>query len=287
MSDNALINLNLGNWADPAKVLIERVSDAVGGIARPGQIVRVAKAEAKAELIRTESRIQLTEIEQRALARMVRDEGQKQENIENITAKAIPHLSKDSKPEDIEKDWLTHFFDRCRSISDEEMQCVWAKILACESNSPGSFSKKTIELTGSLDKRDAQLFTDLGTFVWLIAGSVPLIFDERDDIYNRQNINFSTLNHLDSLGLITHNSLGFERLKLKKYISVSYFGQQITIEFAQNENNLPIGNVLFTRAGRELLSICGAKSSDSYFQYVIEKWYEEGRILSSPIKNTN
>ena len=106
--------INLGDLSKTATVLIEKISDAVGGIAKPWQIKRVAQAEAKAELIRTEARIQISEIEERALIRMVREEGQKQENIENITAKAIPKLDADAKPENIEKDWLTHFFDRSR-----------------------------------------------------------------------------------------------------------------------------------------------------------------------------
>lgn len=91
----ALINLgNFGDLSKPATVLIEKVSDAVGGIAKPwGQIVRIARAEVAAETIRAQGRIQISEIEERALVRMVREEGKKQENIENITAKSIPNLS--------------------------------------------------------------------------------------------------------------------------------------------------------------------------------------------------
>ena len=42
--------INLGDLSKPATVLIERVSDAVGGIAKPWQIKRIAKAETKADL---------------------------------------------------------------------------------------------------------------------------------------------------------------------------------------------------------------------------------------------
>jgi hypothetical protein len=48
---------------------------------------------------------------------MVREEGKKQENIESITNKAIPHLSPEAKPEDIENDSITHFFDRSRLVA--------------------------------------------------------------------------------------------------------------------------------------------------------------------------
>ena len=43
MADNPLVNL--GDLSKPAVVLVEKISDAVGGIFKPYQIVRVAKAE--------------------------------------------------------------------------------------------------------------------------------------------------------------------------------------------------------------------------------------------------
>jgi hypothetical protein len=48
----SLINIDLGNFSKPATVLIEKISDAVGGCFRPFQIKRIAKAESEAEIIR-------------------------------------------------------------------------------------------------------------------------------------------------------------------------------------------------------------------------------------------
>ena len=69
--------INLGDLSKPATVLVEKISDAVGGIAKPWQTVRVAKAEAKADLIRAHAKIKISEIEERALLRMIREEGKK------------------------------------------------------------------------------------------------------------------------------------------------------------------------------------------------------------------
>ncbi len=43
VADNSIINL--GELSKPATVLIEKISDAVGGIFKPYQIIRAAKAE--------------------------------------------------------------------------------------------------------------------------------------------------------------------------------------------------------------------------------------------------
>ena len=150
-----------GKISEPATALINKISDAVGGLYKPYQIRRVAKAEAEAEIIKEQAQIKITNLQRRALARFVSEEAKKQENIESITEKAIPQLDDSSNPQNMENDWIANFFDKCRIVSDEEMQVLWAKVLASEANSPGTYSKRTVNSLGSLDKRDAQLFTTL------------------------------------------------------------------------------------------------------------------------------
>lgn len=276
--------INLGDLSKPATVLIEKISDAVGGIAKPWQIKRVASAEAEADIIRAHAQIQISELQQRALVRMVHEEGQKQENIESITAKAIPLLAEQAKPEAVERDWLSHFFDRCRLVSDNEMQSLWAGILAGQANSPGKFSRRTVELASSLDKADAQLFTKFCSFAWMIGDLTALVHDPSQEIYMRHEIHFSSLTHLDDIGLITYNNLtGFVRKGLGKYATFFYYGRPVTVEFPNDQNELQIGKVLFTRAGKELAEICGSSPDWDYFTDVLTEWQKAGYILSSPV----
>ncbi len=280
----AMPPINIGDLAKPATTLIEKVSDAVGGIARPWQIKRVAQAEAEAEIIRANARIQISELERRGLERLIHEEGQKQDNIEQITFKAIPDLSEHAEPDKIENDWLSYFFDRCRTVSDQEMQSLWAKILASQANKPGSFSKRAIELVSTLDKADAQLFTQFCTFCWMIGDVTALVFDIDQKIYAEHGANFGIVNHLDDLGLLSLNHLtGFSRRNFPKYFTVFYFGKPINIEFSADENTIDVGKVLLTRSGAELAAICGASASEEYFNYVIKRWYDAGYILSSPL----
>ena len=276
--------INLGDLSKSATTLIEKVSDAVGGIAKPWQIVRVAKAEAKAEVIRSQAKVEVSEIEERALLRMVREEGKKQANIESITAQAIPHLSQDAKPENMDDDWITHFFDKCRLISDVEMQSMWSKILAGEANKPNTFAKKTVDLVATLDKSDAMLFSKFCTFVWMVGSLCPMIFDAQEPIFASSGINFMTLNHLDDIGLISFsNVMSYARTGMQKYASVFYYGRPVTIEFPNDLNDLQIGQVILTRAGEQLAGICGSELSEEYFQSVLKRWYDLSYVLSMPI----
>lgn len=260
-------------------MLVEKISDAVGGIFKPYQIVRVAKAEAQADRVRAESQIGISDLQRRAFHRFLEEEAKKQKNIEDITAKALPQLEENSQPNEVEDDWITNFFDRCRLISDNEMQGLWSRVLAGEANAPGTYSKRTVNFLSALDKNDAELFTKLCGFAWLIGNLVPLIYDEQQEIYNELGINFDTLSHLESIGLIQFQSLGFKRLKLPKTFAVLYYGIPISLTMPNEiHNEMKLGKVMLTKTGHELAPICGSEPVEGFFDYVYEKWKSEGYI---------
>lgn len=275
MPEDKLISLvNLGKLSKPADTLIRKVSSAVGRIFEPWQIERVAKAQAKADLIYAKSEIEITDLHRRAMHRFVEEEAQRQENMESITKKALPGLNEESDPSKMENDWVTNFFDKSRIVSDAEMQEIWAKVLSGEANAPGTYSKRTVNFLGDLDKRDAELFQNLCSFGWRIGNFTPLIFDSKADIYNQKGINFVALTHLDSIGLIQFNFLsGFQRTGLPKSFPVFYCGKPLMLEMPkENENDLPIGKVLLTKLGEELVSVITAPCVDGFIEYVDEQW---------------
>lgn len=279
MTDNPLAKL--GDLTKPATVLIEKISDAIGGVFKPYQIVRVAKAEAEADQIRAASQIQVTDLHRRAMHRFLEEEAKKQLNIENITQQALPLLEQKAAPQNVADDWITNFFDKCRIVSDTDMQLLWAKVLASEANAPGTYSKRTVNLLADLDKSDAELFTQLCSFGWAIGNVAPLIFDTQAEIYNRNGVNFNSLIQLESLGLIQfHTGLGqFTLLKLPKKITVSYFGRQVALTLpADSDNTIEVGEVLLTRAGQELSRICGSKPVEGFFEYVYDKWASQSFV---------
>lgn len=272
MSENQLVNL--GELSKPATVLIEKISEAVGGIFKPYQIKRIAKAEAEAGLLQAESTIQITELHRRAMHRFVEEEAKKQANIEDITQKALPYLSQSSDPSKVESDWITNFFDKCRIVSDQDMQKLWSQVLAGEANSPGMYSKRTVNLLGDLDKGDAELFRALCGFGWSIGNVVPLVFDVQAEIYNKAGINFSSLSHLESLGLIQFNNIaGFQLLKLPKVITVGYYGAQLTLNLPNDsDNSIELGQVLLTKSGQELAPVCGSRPVIGFYDFIYDKW---------------
>ncbi|MBZ5674240.1 MAG: DUF2806 domain-containing protein [Acidobacteriia bacterium] len=278
MADNPLAKL--GDLTKPATVLIEKISDAVGGIFKPYQIIRVAKAEAEADKVRAESQIQITDLQRRAMHRFLEEEAKKQSNIEGITQRALPLLDENAAPEKLNDDWITNFFDKARIVSDEDMQELWSRVLAGQANSPGAFSKKTVNLLSDLEKSDAELFAALCSFGWTLGNIVPLVFDEQDSIYTDNRITFNNLSHLESLGLVQFNWLaGFVRKKLPKVVIVAYYGRCLELTLPNDSNNdLSTGKVLLTKAGQELAKICGSRPIDGFFPFVRAKWAAESVV---------
>jgi hypothetical protein len=266
--------INLGDIAKPADTLIQKVSKAVGGFFAPYQIKRIAKAEAEAAIIKAQTEIQITDLHRRAMHRFIEEEAQRQKNMEDITTKALPQLTEEAKPDAMEDDWVTNFFDKSRIVSDSQMQELWSRVLAGEANTPGRYSKRTVNLLSGLDKTDAELFSKLCTFGWVIGSIVPLVFDVQADIYNRNSINFNSLSHLESIGLIQFNSIaGFRLLRLPKAFVVHYHGRSLQLEMPKDaDNDLDIGSVLLTQTGHELAPICGSRPVDGFWEYVSAQW---------------
>lgn len=282
MSENDSFT-NLGDWSKPADTLIKKISSAAGILYEPTHIKRVAKAEAKAALIREQSNIEITDLQRRTARRWFEEEINQQKNMEDITAKALPDLNEDANPDSMDDDWIANFFDKCRIVSDDEMQKLWSRILAGEGNAPGTYSKRTVNFLSGLDKSEAELFAKLCGFVWVFQGFNPLVFDEKVEIYNKHGINFDSLNHLNSIGLIQLQPLGFQKSNLPKKFTFNYYGKSLTLEMSQETgNNLKVGIAIFTRVGLELVRICGSKPVEGFWEYVKEQWKEYLPKMEAP-----
>lgn len=282
MSDGRAL-INLGDLSKPATVLVEKVCNAVGIIYEPTRVKRMARAEAEAEKIKAIARIELSEIEHRALDRLVHQEARKQENIEEITAQAVAALPDSAKVQNLEEDWVAYFFKQCDTVSDKEMQSLWARLLCGEATNPGTFSKRTVDFISAVDKKDASLFTKFCQFIWVVDDVVPLIYEQTNEIYTKHGITFDTLKHLDAIGLISFESLSsYARTGFGKYHHAFYYGQPTLIEFSADEKNqVDTGHALLTAIGKELVPICGSTRNQEFYEYVIHRWSQNGLILSS------
>ena len=288
MSDFPLVNL--AGFSDVAIVLINRVSHAVEGVAKPRQIIRVAKAEAEAEMIRSEAKIEINEREYRAARRLLNEETQNQQNMEEILRGAIPHLNEGAKPKEMEKDWISNFFGQCRSVSDEQMRELWSRLLAGEANYPGSFSRRTVNLLANLERSDAQNFLKLQRFVCTAESKtkrmeLPVIYDSKftDDtsIYDNNGLTEKVLDDLEAVDLISrlttvgnwdiYDSTYYFTLHkdVSTEVKIKYAPSGETVSIENYVEAVPLGVVAFTAFGQQLRRLCDSPTPvEGFVQFV-------------------
>jgi hypothetical protein len=264
-----------------AEKLADTVRHVVDIAVGPERIRARARAQADSAVILAEGQARVQEVEARAVERLRKREGRRQQNIESITVKALKALPPPEQisKEPVSEDWTSRFFEESQDISDEEMQQLWARIMAGEVAQPGSFAPRTLSVVRDLTKNDAALFTKLCRFVWHIpgVGFLPVIHDADAPEVLGAGLSFSALTHLTSIGLIEFNSLtGFGLKTNIKEITISYCGEghQLQSEGGQ-ERRFQIGKALFTAVGSELLKIANAKGGDEYKKAALDHWHRE------------
>jgi len=133
-----------------------------------------------------------------------------------------------------------------------------------------------------LNPKDSQLFEALCQFLWIQGDPLPLIFDVENEVYTQQGITLATLKHLEKISLITFETQGFVKKGFGKHTRLFYCGKPTKIGFQNDENNyLNLGHVLLTKYGNKLASTYKAPRNQQFYEYVINRWFQQGLVLSS------
>ena len=266
--------------------LVDKISDAVGWLAAPAQEVRMARARATANMILAQSDIEIVDLQaaslmERADFRIAVEQVVQQMNIETIITKALDHLEERAVPHEMDNDWVLNFFDKCKYASDEQMQEVWAKLIAGEANNPGTFSRKTVNVVGDLDSNAANLFSTYCRFVFGVGNQgVPLIVLDQSQglpaIYQDQGIDFNTLKLLAETGLIM---IAFEQLSLLINYSMSGLPEKVSLSYGERTRSMPcpdgfisIGVTYPTIVGQQLARLCVPDPVEGFFDFIIDQW---------------
>jgi hypothetical protein len=166
--------------------LWEVVANGIGGLARPWQIGRVSRAEARAQVEAAKIRMlgmretaaprelpagppatELVEAELlddeafplivRAKRRLEYQEAKRQLNLDEILVEAAEDIANEPEvsTDPVDEDWIVRFFGHAQDVSSEEMQTLWSKLLAGEVRRPGSFSLRCLDVVRNLSREEA------------------------------------------------------------------------------------------------------------------------------------
>ena len=296
----------------PAEKLIDCVSGAIGKMYEPRHLKKMAEARSQeikmiGEAMRETSDIPIeynkdgivlnsTDYDQfvkRTQNRIAFQELKKQENIETVAGKAYNLLEgeKDVTAEPVEQDWMLRFFNSVEDISNEQMQDIWAKILAGEIKEPGTFSLRTLSTLHSLTRREALAFNELCQHC-VISDNSCYIYNDAQYI-EKAGIFYGQILMLSECGLINDHSFITTKhtyapgasvaLRTDDYIAMIHVpGEE------RKEINFPI--YTFTSAGVELAKVTGHHMSFDEFKEIAKAYQDKGKdatISVHKIQNIN
>lgn len=262
----------------PLEKLIDVVSNAIGNICKPWQIVREARAEEKAESIKAIGQAKIKAILDGDLdkaqyletinERLVAKETKRQKNIENVVAVAGKVLQAEGtvSEESVNPDWATRFFDIAQDVSDEEMQNLWGQILAGEIKQPQSYSLRTMETLRNMTKDEALLFQKVAQFT-LYQGEAFLF--SFANVLDKFGVTCANLIRLSEIGLIQPGDNIVKNIFSNSVDANSYitYGSLILIiNIKANASKITFPIKVLTTAAKELLKLISINPNLDYFK---------------------
>ena len=283
----------------PANKLIDAVTRAIGKAYQPHHIRKMAEAKvyeinmvgqalrdnADVPIVYNKGELSLNttdfdEFVKRTQSRLAYQELQKQQNIENVANKAYELLENETECSSklVSQDWMTRFFNSVGDISDEDMQTLWAKILAGEIKQPKSYSLRTLETLKNLSKEEAELFQKISPLI--LIGEDHLFMMSNPKIYEKHNISYEDIMSMGECGLLVYNDTLSLTLTLEHGEVGEFYTKTQTMHITGISNDkveISFRIHSLTNAGKEIFYMLNCRPNDSYMFDFAENIFNDNK----------
>ena len=190
-----------------------------------------------------------------ASGQMTYTEYYKAKNFTDVAEKADEIFAKNQytvKKEPYDFDWFIRFYEAVGNISDEDMQDIWAKILAGEINQPHTYSLRLIDVLKNLGKQEAELFETICNHTITIGNAT--VFPSYKDYLSSCGIMYADMLKMDELGLMRSMAVNTSYTPSFKGRPVCAYNDNLVLEIKSVDNlkSITVENYPFTGVGREL-----------------------------------
>ena len=236
---------------------------------RAQSLVAIAEGQAKAlQSVDTtiESARRMVEITPEDITQSIEFQDRKRlANVASVVESAADELGdKEVSDHEPDPDWTARFFNDVQDVSSEDMQKIWARILAGEVESPGRTSLRTLDTLKNMAKKDAVKFKDICNFVF---NNDFIFYDNSAKAFGP--LNYSNLLHLQDCGLVNVGPSLVKEFRLNNQMEIPLMCQDFILVITRNADPievLKIPDVLLTSAGRELSSFVQSSMHMEYLR---------------------
>ena len=161
----AIAGLMLAKPKARIEVDVQRIK--AQGVADSIQLITDAQIKAREKFSGSLSSTQgELEVGTQIQTRIAFQEEKRQRNIQSVVSMAAEEIKdKEVQDHEIDHDWTARFFSDAQDVSSEQMQQIWARILAGEVETPGQTSLRTLAILKNMTQKDAELFSNVAQFV--------------------------------------------------------------------------------------------------------------------------
>lgn len=200
-------------------------------------------------------------------------------NLSNVLHKfaMLVKIKPKEKIED-DNDFFWNTIEHAKSVSNEEVQNLIAKIIAGEYGAPGTYSMHTLQILKTLGKSEIELLERICSLIISDDGIPQAIFslpENAQSFMNEIGIDFGSLQTLQSLGLFLPNYMCLKEKNLNKNnIEVSYLNERLTF-IPENENCIDVAMPNFyglSLVGKQILRHLNPQYNEKYFVWLKENY---------------
>lgn len=313
--------------------LVDYAASGIGSVAGAMLAPWIARREAQAKQIAAEgdAKILLLQAETQAKARKILmsqhtdvtgeldiadtvnqriqfQERKRQINIASVVRQAANQLGdKEVENHEPDHDWTARFFNDVQDVSSEEMQSLWAKVLAGEVERAGSTSIQTLGILKNLDQTTARLFRKFCSVCLFLSPDGKDFMDARvpslggnagSNSLGAYGLNFDALNLLNEHGLIISDYNSWFDYRLSVGLKADHSTQLIRIPFRfQNRywvliptserdlgEEFRLSGVAMTRSGRELSGVVDSEAMDEFSQ-ALSSFFQREKLQMTEVES--
>ena len=159
-------------------------------------------------------------------------------------------------------DWTARFFDCVQDVSSDDLQKIWAKILAGEVETPGKTSLRTLSILRDMSQNDAKRFSELMKF--RISNFILGTFAQQ---VTNKSLDMHFLS-MENIGLAYPSLTAYPNIRLSKKGTYDreHYGNVLRIEGPSEIeiNTMELDATVLTPSGIELAAFCIHEPNSEY-----------------------
>lgn len=196
-------------------------------------------------------------------------------NLIETAVKCSKYIDQDKSNEiKIDNDFFWNTIEHAKTISNEEMQELIAKILAGEYNQPGTYQMSTLQTIKLLGKTELELLEKICSFCVNTIQIPKEVFNLPEGIrhiLSPLGIHFRNLQELQNLGLFFPNDMVSKiENPVNVNVDISYFDKQLSFKPKNKTNNkitLPSYYEL-SKTGQQIIKHLKPQYLEEYFNWL-------------------